>query len=282
MHTAPVEPAVGASEVHEFEETQGRLDGLIGKRTDRAVAGGIDDHHLARLDLAHEVRTHDVERRGLRSENPAVFELAEAQGAESVWVAHADHVSFVGQHEREGALEHGQYDHQRAFECTIVAVLVALRGDLLGQQLGHEVAVARDGAREHPRLGGKGFGVHEVAVVSQRELVRVLRGVTDAAVHRLGVAPRAGAGGRVARVADGEVADERRQRAVVEHGGHEALLLDDHDLGAVAHGHAGGFLTAVLQCEQAEVRELGDGLAGCVHTEHAARLFQRLLLDLLR
>ena len=60
----------------------------------------------------------------------------------------------------------------------------------------------------------------------------------DLAVHRLRVAPRRPAGRRVPRVADGEVALEGGEGAVVEGVGDEPLLLDDGELDAVGHGHA--------------------------------------------
>ena len=78
-------------------------------------------------------------------------------------------------------------------------------------------------------------------------------------------------------MADREVADERRERAVVEHGGDEALLLDHHDLVAVAHGHAGGLLAAVLQGEQPEVGQLGDGLTRRVDPEDTTRFLQAVV-----
>ena len=125
---------------------------------------------------------------------------------------------------------------------------------------------------QHPELGGQLGGVDEVAVVAERELA-----VADAAEHRLGVAPRARAGGRVAGVADGEVAGERGQRAVVEHVGHEAHVLDDGDVLAVADRHARRLLAPVLQGVEAEVGQVGDRLARGVHAEDAARLLRRVV-----
>ena len=40
----------------------------------------------------------------------------------------------------------------------------------LPMQLGDEVGVAGDGARQHPRLGGQRLGVGEVAVVAEGEV----------------------------------------------------------------------------------------------------------------
>ena len=66
------------------------------------------------------------------------------------------------------------------------------------------------------------------------------------AVGRLGVFPRAGTGGRVARVADGDVAGEAAECDLVEDLGDQAELLVDDDAAAVADRDAGRFLTAVL------------------------------------
>jgi len=50
-------------------------------------------------------------------------------------------------------------------------------------------------------------------------------------------------------VADGDVAGQPRQRALVEDGGHQAHVLDHHDGVAVADRHASRLLAAVLQRE---------------------------------
>src|SRR3546814_6842330 len=68
---------VGAGEVHELEQAELRVDSLAGERPHGAGTGGVDHHHLARVELAHEVGADDVEGRALRCEDPAVLELAE-------------------------------------------------------------------------------------------------------------------------------------------------------------------------------------------------------------
>ncbi len=65
-----VEQRVGPGEIDELEEAQPGLASL--ERAQAADAGGIDDHHLARLDLAHEGGADQVEGGGLRGEHPAV------------------------------------------------------------------------------------------------------------------------------------------------------------------------------------------------------------------
>ena len=127
-------------------------------------------------------------------------------------VAHADQMGRVHQHEAERALQVRQHLEQRGLQLPAVAALGRGR-DGAGQQLGHEVAVAGDRAGQCPRLPHERRRVGEVAVVAEGEL-----GVAHAAVHGLGVAPDAGAGGRVAGVADAQVALERGEGALVEHG----------------------------------------------------------------
>ena len=74
-------------------------------------------------------------------------------------------------------------------------------------------------------------------------------------------------------MADREMTLERREAALVEHLRDEAHVLDDGDRLAVAHRDAGRLLPAVLQGVEAEVRQVGDRPAGCVHAEHSARVF---------
>ncbi len=103
--------------------------------------------------------------------------------------------------------------------------------------------------------------------------------VADVAVDGLGVAPGARTGGGVAGVADGQVPVERGQRAVVEGVGHQAHVLHHGDGVPVAHGHAGGFLAPVLQGVEAEVGQVGDGLARGVDPEHPAGLLGGVVVD---
>ena len=116
-----------------------------------------------------------------------------------------------------------------------------------------------------PSCSASSSGVGEVAVVPEREA-----GVADRAVDRLRVAPAARPGGRVAHVADGEVALERGEAALVEHLRDQPHVLRHGDGLAVAHRDAGRLLAPVLEGVEAEVGEVGDGLTGRVHAEHAA------------
>ena len=59
---------------------------------------------------------------------------------------------------------------------------------------------------------------------------------------------------------------------------HQAHVLVDQDLAAVAHRDAGGLLAAVLEGVQPEVGQLGDLLAGGPHPEDATRVLRSLVL----
>src|SRR5439155_25840082 len=93
-------------------------------------------------------------------------------------------------------------------------------------------------------------------------------------VAGLGVAPRARAGGRVARMADGDVPAQRGQVVVVEDVGDEAHVLLDYDPLAVADGHPRRLLAAVLKGVEAVEGEMRDRCARRVDAEDPARLPQ--------
>jgi hypothetical protein len=75
-------------------------------------------------------------------------------------------------------------------------------------------------------------------------------------------------------VADRQVARQPGQGSVVENAGHQALVLDHRDHLAVADRHARRLLPPVLQGEQPQVGELGDGLRRPVNGEYATRFAQ--------
>ena len=87
---------------------------------------------------------------------------------------------------------------------------------------------------------------------------------------RLGVLPGGGAGGRVPRVADGEVAAQAAQRRLVEDLADQPEVLVDHDRRAVGDRDPGRLLTAVLQRVQAEIGQLRDLLPRRPDAEDAA------------
>ena len=105
MDALVVKPRVGSGEVHVLEEAQPWVDAIVGKRPQGSRPRGVDDHHLAGVELPHEVGADDVQRGALRGEHPTLVELAEAQGAEPVGIAHTDDPALVHHDEGEGPLE---------------------------------------------------------------------------------------------------------------------------------------------------------------------------------
>ncbi|GAB3662846.1 hypothetical protein GCM10027589_26060 [Actinocorallia lasiicapitis] len=57
---------------------------------------------------------------------------------------------------------------------------------------------------------------------------------------------------------DRDVAAQGGEHGFVEDLGDEAHVLEDHDAGAVTHSDARGLLSAVLECVQTVVGELGN------------------------
>ena len=129
VHRLTVEPAVGAGEVDELEEAQPRVDALGRERVQRPGTGGVDHHHLAGLELAHEMGAHDVEGGRLRRQDPAGVKTPEAEGPEPVGVAHTDEVGVVHQHERERSPQVRQDLHECPLEVAAVASRLAAGHD---------------------------------------------------------------------------------------------------------------------------------------------------------
>ena len=129
------------------------------------------------------------------------------------------------------------------------------RRRVAAEQRGDHLGVGR---RAEPNAGGEELvaqrrRVDEVAVVRERD------GARRAVVHeRLRVRPVRAAGRRVARVADRDLAGQRRELLLVEHLRDEPHLAERRDAAAVGDRDPGGLLAAVLEREQAEVREPRD------------------------
>ena len=116
-------------------------------------------------------------------------------------------------------------------------------------------------------------GVGQVAVVGDGNLAA-------RAIHRerLGVAQVRRAGGGIARVADGHVADEVVQDfRAVEHLRHQAHAVVLEKLPVVAGDDAGAFLAAMLERVKAVVGQFG-GIRMAENAEHAAIMFGIILL----
>ena len=118
-----------------------------------ALAARVDHDHLARLDLAHEVRADDVERARLAREHPpALGRRPSTSGQKPCGIAHADEVRVVHDHEREPALEPRQHALEGVLEVAAVGAGLArvLGGDELGDERGVGGGVEAALGRQHP------------------------------------------------------------------------------------------------------------------------------------
>ena len=189
MNRATADVGVGPGQVDELEQAP---LGIGFGETAGTQAGLVDRHELARLDLADERRTDDVQRRRLARHHPATIEAAKHQGPDSCGSRAAYSVDSSEKisrtHHRlfstltaacSSAVGIGseQGGDQSGVGCVAVAQLADLGADLLADQ------VVQRG------------GVGEVAVVGERDGAR--RGRPEG---RLGVLPAAAPRRRVARV----------------------------------------------------------------------------------
>ena len=249
VDVAPVPHRVGAGEVDELERAARRAVG--GRERLAAVQlGALQRDDLAGSDLGHVGAAERRERARLAGDGPAaVGQSTDGEGTEAPRVAHGENPVAAEEDEREGPLPR----RQRALD----AVLPRLPAGG-GEHQRHHLGIARRRQPETARqqLVAQLGRVDDVAVVGQRQ-----RPVHRLDHERLDVAIVARAGRRVARVADGVIADERRQRLAGEDVGHQAGLLVDANAAAVADRQAGAFLAAMLEGEQAEEGQLGDPVA---------------------
>ena len=116
-----------------------------------------------------------------------------------------------------------------------------------------------------PKLLAELYGVHEVAVVTERD------GARPTVVHdRLRVRPVRRARRRIARVPDRDLAAQAAQLLLVEHLRHEAHVAQRRHPTVVGDGDAGRLLPAVLEGEQAEVGDARNVASWCADAEDAA------------
>jgi predicted metal-dependent phosphoesterase TrpH len=206
------------------------------------------------------VGADDVERRTFGRQGPTVLEPAEAQRTKTVRVANTDDVTGVHRNERISTGERRQHLDERLLQSMLFVVQPL--GSAV-EKLDHQIAVASDGARQHTGVFGELSSVGEIAVVPQSKT----RALGARAENGLRIAPGARPGGRVARMANGEIALQRGERTLVEHVGNEAHVTDDSDGFPVAHGHSGGFLPTMLQGVEPVIRQESNRTAGRVDTE---------------
>ena len=90
-----------------FKDAEARRLDLEGEAALYALVG--DDHHFARLYIAHEARTNDVERAGFRRQDIGPVKIAEHERADAERITAADHLFGRQRDKGEGAfqLAHG-------------------------------------------------------------------------------------------------------------------------------------------------------------------------------
>ena len=194
---------VGPREIHVLEDALRQHRGGR-ERSDRSKTAGADDDHLAGFDVADVGRPDEIERAGLRADDPRVAELPERQRPEAVRVARRDQAILRQQREREGASNLRDRLDQRLFDR---------RGLRPGVEMEEDLGVAarlEDRSAAH-ELVPELTRVDEVAVVRHRNLP--VRAIDE---EGLRVVQAALAGCRVARVPDGQMAGEALKRGLVE------------------------------------------------------------------
>ena len=232
-------------EKYTYSNTQGR-GGRFGNgcRLSNAVFG--DDHDLAVLDLADELRADDVERAGLRGEDRRAVEIAEHKRANPQGVPRADQLLVGQRHERERALDGAQGVDELVDEARLPALRhqmqdhFRVRGRLADRPALHQLLSKRE------RVG-------QVAVVAHGEAPG-----GKIREQGLNVAQNGVAGGRVANVADCAMALEPVHRAafgkVISDQAEAAFGIEPL---AVEGNDTGRFLPAMLQGVEAQRRERG-------------------------
>ena len=88
VHTGALNDAVGASEIDVLENAEPAL--AAAKRQQAFDPFRADDDDLAGGDVTYEIGADDVERAGLRRQNPGIPEPAQHQRPHPQRVAHAD------------------------------------------------------------------------------------------------------------------------------------------------------------------------------------------------
>ena len=84
-----LDDAVGTGEIDIFENAKPPRP--IAEGEQRGDALGVDHHHLASLDVAHELGANDVQGAGFRGQNMGVTQAAQHQRPHAARVAHTDH-----------------------------------------------------------------------------------------------------------------------------------------------------------------------------------------------
>ena len=256
VHLDPLETAVGPREVEELPDAERSLVGRL-ERLRRPQTPCVGDDELARRDLAHEFGAHEVERARLGREDKVLLQAADHERPEAVRVAEPDQPSLRERDDGIGALEPTHRVRHGLLEGSGVVC----------DQCGDQLAVGRraewDAVLAEP--------VPQLADVDQVAVVAQCHRACPAVLHeRLRVRPLRRAGRRVARVADRDLAAKAAELLLVEDLGDEPEVAQRRQPPVLGDGDARRLLPAVLQREQAEVRQPRHVTVGGVDAEDAA------------
>ena len=226
-----------------YSKTQNRLS-CAAERLQAVEPARADHDDLAGLDVAHEIGADDVERAGLRGEDPGFAEPSEHQRPHAQRVAHADDPVLRQRHQRIGALDLAQRIDQPLDDGVFQA-----GRDQVDDDLG--VAGRLEQAAATHQLAPQLIGIGQIAVVADRQPAEL-----EIGEQRLDVAHRHLAGRRIAHMADRRVPaqalDDLLRAEIVADLPHAAMGVE---LLAVIGDDAGRFLAAMLQRVQAERRQ---------------------------
>ena len=219
---------------------------------------GADDDDLSGLDVAHELGADDVERAGLRGQDPGLAEPAEHQRPHAERVAHPDDLVLRQRHQRIGALDLPQRIGQPIDDGVLEA-----RRDQMDDDLG--VAGRLEQAAAAHQLPAQLIGVGQVAVVADGEPAEL-----EIGEQRLHVAQRDLAGRRIADMADrgtaAQAPDHLLGAEIVADKAQSAMRVE---LLAVIGDDPGSLLAAMLQRVQTERRQR-RGVGVAIDPEYAA------------
>ena len=226
---------------------------------------GGDDHHLAGLQIAHKARADDVERAGLRGEDPRAVEIAQYQRTDAQRVAAADHFLGGERDQRERAL---QLLH-RVDEAGIG--VARLRGrDQVQDRLG--VGCGREDRALLLQRALHGHRVGDVAIVRDRQTA-----LGKLREERLHIAQAGAARCRIPRMADGARAGQAVDDGLLGEGvADQADMALDVELVVVIGDDAGRFLAAMLQSVQPE-RDDRRRILPAEYAEHAAFIVEMVV-----
>jgi hypothetical protein len=228
---------------------------LLHERLDGPEAVAVDDHDLARFDVAHEAGADDVESAALGGEDPGILQAADHEGTHAHRIPNAQQRLVGEQQQRVGALDPAQRIDQPVDNRGVVGA---------GDQVIDDFSVGgrlEQAADPHQFLAQE-IGVGEIAVMRERQTAEI-----EVGEDRLDVAVRRAAGRGVPVVADRRVADQ------LFHDGLGAEDVSDQASGAmivkdpaIVGYDPGGFLPAVLQGMEAK-RGVRGGIRRAVDAE---------------